>query len=104
VSTIQDEIFRVTNGPSVPDGLATHFSKTDDESLQDAEYRWLVEQGAAPAQLNDMWIDAFGPGQINDIKLAYWLGQPTHPDFNVVFLLDNFGNFLTTEAGDFLIQ
>jgi phospholipase C len=72
--TIQDEIFRVT-GLQVNDGLAVHFAKTDTESLQDAEHRWLIEQGATAGQINDMWIEAFGAGQINDVKLAYWKTQ-----------------------------
>jgi hypothetical protein len=74
MSTIQDEILRVTGGPTVNDGLATYYSKTPDESLQDAERRWL---GATDTETNqDAWIRVHGAGQINDVKLAYWSAQP----------------------------
>ena len=75
MTTINDAILAATGGPTVNGGLATYYGKTVDESLDDAEYRWLIEQGATAAQINDMWIDAFGPGQINDVKLAYWSAQ-----------------------------
>lgn len=74
MSQLNDAILAATGGPTINDGLATWYGKTDDEAINDAEYRWLIEQGAAPATINDMWIDAFGPGQINDVKLAYWTG------------------------------
>ncbi len=35
----------------------------------------MNEQGAPLGQINDMWIAAFGQGQINDVKLSYWSGQ-----------------------------
>ena len=75
--SIQDEILRATGGPTVNDGLAVHFGKTATESLQDAERRWLGgDEALAPVQqLNDLWIANYGPGQINDVKLAYWSGQ-----------------------------
>jgi hypothetical protein len=74
VMSIQDEIFRVT-GLQVNDGLAVHFSKTVDESLQDAERRWLTATGDETNQ--DAWIRVHGGGvgDINDVKLAYWEGQ-----------------------------
>lgn len=72
--SVSDEIFRVT-GLGVQDGKAAHFSKTATESVQDAELRFLKAAGATSDQINDAWIEAFGPGQINDVKLAYWEGQ-----------------------------
>ena len=75
MTTINDEILRATGGPTINDGLASWFARADDEALNDAEHRWLIEQGATPGQINDMWVEVFGPGQINDVKLAYWSGQ-----------------------------
>lgn len=78
MATLNDEILRATTGPTVNEGLSSHFSRTASESLQDAERRWLaaVPQSATPASIADMW-DEFLPlsGSLNDRKLTYWLGQ-----------------------------
>lgn len=80
--TVQDEILRATGGPTVNDGLSNYFGRTADESLQDAEFRWLGTQGGTLGTIQDRWIEAFGPGtvfngpaQLNDLKLAYWSAQ-----------------------------
>ena len=76
MTTLNDAILAATGGPTINDGLATHFGKTASESLQDAEYRFLVEGGAASGQLNDMWLTVLNEngfeGSINDAKLAFW--------------------------------
>ncbi len=73
--SLQDEILRATGGPTVNDGLASWFSKTKDESLQDAEYRWLGEQGAKLNTIQDRWHEFLGgSGHLNDLLLAYWEG------------------------------
>lgn len=74
--SIGDEIFRVT-GLSYNEGLAVHFGRLKTESLQDAERRFLLPQDGVTGGTNqDMWIQwltpSFGPGAINDLKLAYW--------------------------------
>ena len=79
--TISDEIFRL-HGVQVNDGMAIHFTKTDTESLQDAERRFLqalvvAEVGDA---LPDLWLQ-LGVEQfpaaltVNDVKLAYWSAE-----------------------------
>jgi hypothetical protein len=47
MTTLNDEILRATGGPTINDGLSTYFARTPAESLQDAESRWLIGQGAA---------------------------------------------------------
>jgi hypothetical protein len=79
---LQDEILRATGGPTINDGLSDWYSRTDAESLQDAEFRWLGTVGGVSGSIQDRWIEAFGPGQINDVKLAYWEAQAT-PTFFV---------------------
>ena len=76
MSQLNDEILRVTGGPTVNDGLSDYFARTTTESLNDAESRWLFSQGGVTvlANVNDMWMELLGPGQINDLKLAYWSG------------------------------
>jgi len=77
MSTINDVIVDVTGGPTVNDGLASWYSKTADENLQDAEYRWLRESGADPTQINDMWyalLQLMGlEGALSDMQLQFWL-------------------------------
>lgn len=78
MAALQDEILRATTGPTVNEGLSSHFGRTTSESLQDAERRWLneVPQSSTFASIADMW-DEFLPlsGSLNDRKLTYWLGQ-----------------------------
>jgi predicted ATPase len=82
MTTLNDEILRATGGPTVNDGLATFFSKTATESLQDAEARWLLSDvSVTKRQANqDMWYvflrnQGFGPGSVNDMKLKYWASK-----------------------------
>lgn len=75
IRCLADAIVLVT-GEATPDaGMALHFGKTASESLNDAMARWLIDQGASPAQLEDMWIEVHGPGNINSVMLAYWNTQ-----------------------------
>lgn len=77
MASLQDEILRVTGGPTVNEGLASHFGKTASESLQDAERRWLnaVPQSSAFASIADMWDEFLaGSGSLNDRKFIYWSG------------------------------
>jgi len=75
MTQLNDEILRVTGGATVNDGLASWYSKTDTESINDAEFRWLGEQLATGNTINDRWVDLTGGPQINDGKLAYWSAQ-----------------------------
>ena len=76
MTTLNDAILVATGGSTVNDGLASYYSKTATENLQDAEYRWLIEQGATAGQINDMWFEVLSnaghTGTINDMLLAYW--------------------------------
>ena len=80
MATLNDEILRATGGPSVNDGLRSWFSALASETLQDAERRWLGEEGAPPAgkTISDQWIVLLNatPGTLNDKQLAYWSAQP----------------------------
>jgi len=78
MSQINDAILAATGANQINDGLALFYGQTEDESLNDAEYRWLTEQGATPANVNDMWYELLSCTQhINDCLLAYWLGEST---------------------------
>ena len=76
IKNIQDAVVLATGGPSTMDALATHYGKTATETVQDAERRWLIAQGATPGQLNDMWVEVFGPtfgtSDYAATYLAYW--------------------------------
>ena len=79
MSQLNDEILRATGGPTLNDGLSTWFCRTDSVSLQDEESRWLLSQVAVTAlsDINSMWVQfQGGSGHVNDLKLAYWTGQP----------------------------
>ena len=78
MSALQDAILAATGGPTVPDGLLSHY-KTNGATagaLPDAEREFLLAGGAQPAQLQDMWMDALGAagytGAVQDRKLAFW--------------------------------
>jgi len=75
--TLNDAILAATGGPTINDGLSTFFGKTVDETLNDAAYRWLTEQGIPPTQINDMWLDLLrglgAAGALNDMLLDFWL-------------------------------
>ena len=76
MTTLNDAILTATGGPTINDGLSSHFERTVDEALNDAEYRFLIDAGATPTQLNDMWFEllrALGyVGALNDMKLEFW--------------------------------
>jgi len=78
---LNDEILRATGGPTINEGLATWFSKTKDESLQDAEMRFLTGKLVlVDASIQDRWYAWLGvlghTGALNDRKLQYWSAQP----------------------------
>lgn len=77
---VNDEILRATGGPTINDGLSTWFARTSTESLNDAEYRWLLAKPTVAATINDMWFEflrtSLFTGSLNDMKLAYWTAQP----------------------------
>jgi hypothetical protein len=76
--TTNDLILSVTGGPTINDGLAIWYSKTASETLNDAEYRYLIGLGATAASLNDMWYQVLRvkgfTGSLNDMLYAFWLG------------------------------
>jgi len=44
-------------------------------TIQDAEREYLIAAGAAPAHIQDMWIELQGPGAYPDIRYAFWLAN-----------------------------
>ena len=80
--TLNDAILQATGGPTVNQGLANWFGKSPNETLQDAERRWLItETGSADGTNEDLWmLFLVGySGTINDRKLAYWLNPDVDP-------------------------
>lgn len=79
MGTLNDEILRATGGPTVQDGLRAYFSATAQETVQDAELRFLQAQvGVTTATtIADAWAQFLSatPGTLNDKQLAYWTAQ-----------------------------
>ena len=75
MTTLNDEILRVTGGPTVNDGLMSYFGGSG--SLNDRERQWLLGQGATFGPVNDMWMEFLSatPGTLNDKLFAYWSSQ-----------------------------
>lgn len=69
--SINDDIFAATGGPTINDGLAKHFGKTQFESLADAERRWLLANGATGGALSTLWQQALAAGGFKDHK-DFW--------------------------------
>jgi len=77
LSSINDNIKLATGGNSVPDGLADWYSRTGNESLDDAESRWLSGIDTQGGGSNsDMWFNilrsAGYEGSLSDMKASYW--------------------------------
>lgn len=77
--TLNDEILRVTGGPTVNDGLLAyyHAAGATAETLNDATRQWLLIVTAPPDPEaytdNDLWALIPGlTGTINDRMLQYW--------------------------------
>ncbi len=73
-----DAILIATGGPTRQGGLADWFSKVATETLQDAERRWLVEQGASTGISNKgMWSEVLKAagyvGTVDDMLHQYWV-------------------------------
>lgn len=73
---LNDCMVKALGDGQINDLLATYFGMVANESLNDAEYRWLVAQGAAPAQINDMWFEFLTgkgyKGALNDMLYQFW--------------------------------
>jgi hypothetical protein len=78
--TIADEVFRV-EGMGINDGQFAHYNGLPDESLSDAEYRFLSTQAFVDTgQLQDMWFqfltlqgfDLTNGVSVPDMELLYW--------------------------------
>lgn len=81
LGSLQDEILRATGGPALATGLASWFGRTSNESLQDAERRFLLAFPATSTGTNaDLWFQYLRSlghtGGIPNMKLQYWSGQP----------------------------
>jgi len=75
-TALMDAIRFKTGGTTVQDGLSSYFSQAPGESLADAEFRWLGEQGATGTSRNDRWRNFLTSeghsGALCDQLLAYW--------------------------------
>ncbi len=76
-SSLNGAILTAMNKPTINQALATKFSQQADETLQDAERRWLDAQtGVSSASINGMWIQYLSgegySGTFNDMWLAWW--------------------------------
>lgn len=75
-TTLMDAIRAATGGGTINDGMVAHFGKASTESLNDAIYRWLGEQGATGTTVEDRWrsfLTAQGySGAFQDQLLQYW--------------------------------
>ena len=76
-ASISGAIMAAMNKPTVPQALALKFSKQANETLQDAERRWLDAQaGVNTASVQGMWIQYLGgkgyAGTVGDMQLAWW--------------------------------
>lgn len=82
MATIQDEIYRAKGPGQVNDLLLAHWQGlivgTAPDDLNEALHAYLVEQGQAAGDLNDMafaWLDLTYSGALNDMWLSYWQAQ-----------------------------
>ena len=82
MTTINDEILRVTGGATVNDGLASYFMKTSTQSLQDAELNWLdtIHVSNTGGTIQDRWYNYLTQakgysGSLNDMLLQYWRNE-----------------------------
>lgn len=75
---INDAILATTGGPTVNEGLLAYYQANGATSpqLNDAEREFLLVQGAAPAQINDMWFEMLRglglTGALSDMQLEFW--------------------------------
>jgi len=85
LSSINDNIKLATGGNSVPDGLADWYSKTNTESLVDAEFRWLsnIDTQNSGGSIDDLWFNilrsAGYSGSLSDMRAAYWESPVVFP-------------------------
>lgn len=98
MSQLNDAILaavKATGADQINDGLVRHYQANGaiSNSLNDAEYEFLVANGATPAiHVQDMWKEllpaAVGfDGQLNDMLLPFWLAggtfsPPAPPSFD----------------------
>ena len=78
---INDCILAATGGPTVNDGLLAWYKAggATSDSINDAEREFLLAQGVADGQLNDMWVEyisnlpgAPSSGSANELLRWYW--------------------------------
>lgn len=82
MGTLNDEILRVTTGPTVNDGLkAFYLSRSAaGTTLPDLEASYLkLQAGVTPGPISDMWMQYLGlksySGTINDRQYTWWLNN-----------------------------
>jgi hypothetical protein len=101
MSHINDNILKFTGGPTINDGLGTWFGRTVDETLNDAEFRWLrANDSQVIGTINDMWFNmlraAGYTGSLTDMLFAYWNAPAVFalPDSSLTPAIGNGGTFV----------
>jgi len=77
VSQLNDAILAATGGPTVNDGLSSHYGRTPTESLQDAERRWLIAQSSGTP------VDQLGPELIENGDMSSAVGWDVTGPWNI---------------------
>lgn len=119
MSHINDCILIATGGLTVNDGLLTYYKSNGavSDDMNDAEYEFLIAQGVAPAQVNDMWLDLYASlgytGARADMDYQFWCidgGATTPPvgrlilNWNGVDAVATFDSWNVPIGGDFTIR
>ena len=83
MTQINDAILEATGGPSIDDGLLTHYQAggATANTIEDAESEFLIAQGATPSDVSSMWRQLLIAGgfdtdgiHIDDMRLLFWEG------------------------------
>lgn len=82
MGTLNDEILRVTTGPTIQDGLRAWYilgGATDAGAIEDVERSFLATKVTVTGKTNqDCWMEYLGgllhTGTLNDRLLQYWTG------------------------------
>ena len=88
MTQINDAILLATGGPSIDDGLLSHYQAggATSNNIIDAETQFLIVQGAVPSGVAGMWRELLIAGgfdtdgiHLDDMKFLFWDGGGTFP-------------------------
>lgn len=87
---INDLILTATGGPTLNEGLSAWFGRTPEESLQDAEYRFITTVTGSTGDVQDLWFEYLRglgyTGALSDMFYQYWSSGGTITVPNLVGL------------------